>query len=206
MNTVKQYKISITGITPLIMHNDIGCNPLDPLTKQRKEISCIRKKTDEHYVMLARLEWEQALYYSEEIGMYLPSRCIMASIKNAAKKFKQGRDTKAITIIDALGSSLKGFEKMNPDKLWEIKNKNGSQKHTHCCSVVVQRARIMRTLPLFPEWKTTFNLLLDTEILNPENLSRILKTAGFEYGVGEMRPQLGWGFGKFNIESIEEVK
>jgi hypothetical protein len=70
----------------------------------------------------------------------------------------------------------------------------------------VQRAKTMRTRPIFPQWEVKFEVLLNTEILSEVELKRIIERAGFEYGIGELRPQLASGVcGRFNLESMKEI-
>lgn len=207
MEVLKKYNIYLKSLSPLIMHSDRGCNPLHPLTKKIKEISCIMKKKDEHYLAMSRLEFEIGLYYEEELGIFMPSKCLSACFKSAAKKFKLGKASKAITIDCAMGTPLIGYEGMTPEKLWAVEDKNGQQKHVFCESVVVNRARIMRTRPIFQNWAVKFDLYLNTELLSFDQIKRIIDTAGFEYGLCELRPERATGtYGRFQLESIKEIK
>ena len=45
------------GIAPLLMHNGSLANPLNPKVKEMKEITSLRKKTDENHLELQRLEF-----------------------------------------------------------------------------------------------------------------------------------------------------
>lgn len=207
MEVLKKLSVHLKSLSPLIMHSDKGCNPLHPLTKKIKEISCIMKKKDEHYLAMSRLEFEIGMYYDEEIGIYIPAKCLSACFKSAAKKFKLGKASKAVTIDCALGTPLIGYEKQTPEKLWEIKTKTGEQKHVFCESVVVNRARIMRTRPIFHSWEAKFDLYLNTELLSLEQIKRIIETAGFEFGLCELRPERATGtYGRFTLESLKESK
>jgi hypothetical protein len=147
------------------------------------------------------------LYYDEELGIYMPAKCLSACFKSAAKKFKLGKASKAITIDCAVGTPLIGFEGMSPALLWDVQDKSGNQKHTFCESVVVNRARIMRTRPIFQNWSVKFDLYLNTELLSVEQLHRIIDTAGFEYGLCELRPERATGcYGRFTLDSLKETK
>ena len=207
MEVLRKINIQLKSLSPLIMHSDKGCNPLHPLTKKIKEISCIMKKKDEHYLAMSRLEFEIGLYYDEEIGIYMPAKCLAACFKAAAKKFKLGKASKAITIDCAIGTPLIGYEKQTPATLWERQDKSGNQIHVFCESVVVNRARIMRTRPIFQNWEVNFDLYLNTELLSIDQLKRIIETAGFEYGLCELRPERATGvYGRFTLEDLKESK
>ncbi len=206
MESLKKYKIHLKGISPLIMHSDKLCNPLHPMTKKMKELTSLRKKKDEHHLAIARIEWEAGLYYDDELGIYMPSKCLRGCFQCAARKFKLGKATKALNIVQPLGSPLIGFEKITPQKLWEKKNKNDEPMHVFCESVVVNRSRIMRTRPIFPKWEFKLEIYLDIELLSYDQMKQIIETAGFEYGLCELRPEMATGnYGKFTMESLEEI-
>ena len=207
MEVLKKYSVHLKSLSPLIMHSDRGCNPLNPLTKKLKSISCIRQKKEEHYIAMAKIEFENGLYFDEQLGIYMPAKCLAACFKAAAKKYKLGTASKAITIDCPVGTPLMGYEKMTPEKLWDVMDSAGNQKFVFCESVVVSRARIMRTRPIFQKWEAKFDLYLNTELLSLDQLKQIIQTAGFEYGLCELRPGRATGtYGRFDVESIKECK
>lgn len=207
MDTLKKYNIHLKSLSPLIMHSDKGCNPFHPLAKKMKEISAIKNKKEDHFLGMARIEFELGLYYEESIGIHLPAKVLMGCFKAAARKSKKGKETRGITIDCAIGVPLIGYEKYSPESLWAEKNKNGEQKFAFTEPVKVMRAKIMRTRPIFPTWEVNFDLYLDTECFNPHELESLIRTAGFECGVCELRPEKATGsYGRFTLESMKEVK
>jgi hypothetical protein len=206
MGIYKTFSIDIEGISPLIMHSDKLVDPLHPMKKMMSEISCIKNKKDEHHLAMAKIEWEAGLYYDEEYGPYIPSKCLQACIKSAAKKSKKGTATRAILVNDAVGSSLKGFEKETPATLWAKKDKNGKKSHVFSESVVVMRARIMRTRPIFHTWSINFEVTIDTSEFDVKDFRNILDYAGNYSGLCELRPEkAGGSYGRFKITNFEEV-
>jgi hypothetical protein len=178
---------------------------MHPLSKKLKEISKNRDKKDEHYQAMARIEFEGSLYYQDDIGIYMPSKCLAGSFKSAAKKFKQGKNTKALTVDCAIGTPLIGYEGKTSEQLWNTLNKNGEQTHVFAETVVVNRARIVRTRPIFQKWEIKFEVYLNTEILSFDWLKRIIETAGFECGLCELRPEKASGtYGRFTLHEIKE--
>lgn len=207
MSTIKKYNIHLKSLSPFIMHKDTLADPLHPLKKQMSQITSIKKKTDEHHLAIARLEWEAGLYYDEEIGMYISSKMMMGAIKAAARSEKKGKDTKCITIDCALGIPIIGYEKITPDELWKIVNKKGEQVHVFTENVTVQRAKVKRTRPIFPKWEVSFDVYLNTEIMEERDFKTILERAGLYMGIGECRPQLVTGtYGRFTIENMKLIK
>lgn len=205
MQTLKEYSIHLKSMSPLVMNCDTLANPLHPTSKKLKEITNLKKKQDEHYLAIARLQWEASLYYDEEIGIYLSSKMITGCFRASARKEKMGPLMKAVIIDCIPGTPLLPYEGMTPVKLWTITNKKDEQIHVFTEAVNVQRAKTMRTRPIFHNWEVKFNILLNTEILSEIELKRIIERAGFEYGLGELRPQLATGIcGRFKLENMEE--
>ncbi len=207
MNNVRKYQVNIVGITPLIMHSDRACNPLSSISKKIKEITSIRKKTDEHHLALSRIEFEAGLYINDELGIYMPAKCLQGTMKSAAKKFKKGKLTKAIILSEPVGYPIPELVGMTPESLYNTVNKSGDHPYVFIESLVVSQSRIMRTRPLFSKWSVMFHLYLDEELMPVEDLKIILETAGNEFGLCELRPGLATGnYGKFKLDSLKEVK
>jgi len=198
--------VRIEGVTPLIMHSDVLCNPLNPMAKKMKEISGIRKKSDEHHLAMARIEWEASFYYNESLGFYMPSKCLFATIKSAAKKSKKGKlIVNATNFSSAIGYSLNGLKGKTPVDLWDVENESGSKVYAHCESVVVGAARIMRTRPIFNKWSVNFDLLLDRELVSVDEFRSLLDIAGSQCGLCELRPERGNGsYGRFEVTEFLE--
>ena len=206
MEILKKIKVTLKSISPLIMHSDQGINPAHPLSVKMKEISGIRKKTLDHHKAMSRIEFELGLYWMEDLGVYIPCKVLMGAIKAAARMSKRGKETRGITIDAAIGIPIKGYEKSTPEQLWSITDKTGNQKHVFIEPVNVQRAKILRTRPIFPSWEITFDLYLDTETFNPNELKALIEKAGFECGIMECRPQRVTGnYGRFEVVEFKEM-
>lgn len=206
LETLNRYRIHLKSVSPLIMNCDRLANPLDPKTKEIKQLTGLKKKQDIHYMAIAKLQWEASLYYNDEIGIHIPSKNIQACIKASARKERKGLQTKGV-IIDAFpGTALIGYEKMTPEKLWAVENNKKEQVHVYTCSVVVQRAKQMRSRPIFPSWALKFEVLLNIELLPETDFVTILERAGYEYGLCELRPELATGScGRFKVEEVKKL-
>ena len=71
---MKQLKVKITGVSPLLMHSDRFANPLDKATKAHKELTAKRKKTDADHEAIAKSEWLGSLYWRDDIGPFIPGQ------------------------------------------------------------------------------------------------------------------------------------
>jgi len=56
----------------------------------------------------------------------------------------------------------------------------------------------------FKEWKVSFQLRYNANIINPEQILNLFNTAGFAIGVGEWRPQRDGSFGMFHVATKGE--
>ena len=206
MKTLKNYEIHLKSLSPFVQHNDILANPLHPLKKEMKQFTSIKTKQDEHYMAIAKLEWMAGMYFDDEIGVYLSSKMIIGCLRASARKEKKGLQMKAV-IVDCLpGTPLIGFHGKTQEDIWKMKNKKGEQMYVFTESVNVQKSKTMRTRPIFPSWEVKFKINLDTELLSEEEFRRILDRAGFEYGFGELRPQLATGtYGRFEVVAMNEI-
>lgn len=193
------------SISPLIMNNNKGCNPLEPLTKKIKEISSIKKKNDDHHHALNKLNFMSTIYWSNELGVYIPSKMIMGCFKAAARKDRNGKSMKAVLIDAVIGIPIIGMEKETPESLYAVQDKSGERKYVFTEPVTVVTATVMRTRPIIDKWEIKFNLYLNTELLPAKTLEKIIETAGFEYGMGDCRPEKVTGpYGRFTLESFKE--
>ena len=206
MQTLKNYSVHLRSLSPFVMNCDTLANPLNPMTKKMRELTGLKNKQDEHHLAIAKIQWNASLYYDEEIGVYLSSKMIIGCLRASARKEKKGLHMKAVIIDCIPGTPLIPYNKKSPDELWNTLNKKEEQIYVFTEAVTVQRAKTMRTRPIFNKWEAKFNLLLNTEILSEVELKRIIERAGFEYGIGELRPQLATGIcGRFELVEMIEL-
>ena len=183
------YNVTLKGISPLLMHNSGGVNPIDPINKAKKKISGKRNKTDEDYEKLARLEWESGLYLDADEKVIIPGENIEAMLIMAGKKHKLGPKCKAGIICD-------GDFKLTYDgpKALEKLYKDG--RFTDTRVVRIMRASIMRTRPIFRVWSLDVEIMYRPDELDENQIQDILETAGGIIGLCDYRPR----FGRFEIE------
>lgn len=60
----------------------------------------------------------------------------------------------------------------------------------------------MRYRPEYKEWEIDVPIEYNTNVINQETLLNLLMTAGFSCGVGEMRPERGDSFGRFDVTGV----
>jgi hypothetical protein len=182
-----EFTIRLTGTAPLLMHNSRLANPLDPAAKALKKATGKRgvTKTDDDHAEIARLQFLGGLYYDADIGPYLPSDNIWRMLYDSAKKSKQGPRIKEAVFFPENVNPLSYPGPRDPDKLW------ADEGFRLICSVKIGMSRVMGCRPQFREWTAEAEGLLDSAILDLEDLRRIADTAGSLVGIGDWRPRFG---------------
>lgn len=189
-----EFIITITGTAPLLMHNSRLANPLDPAAKALKKVTGKRNKTDENHEEIARLEHAGGLYYDPDLGPYIPGDNIWRALYDAAKKSKRGQRVKEGVFISSDINPLVYDGPRTIDDLWADEN------FRLIASVKVGTSRTMRCRPRFPRWACRARGILDTDLLDLDELRDIATTAGSIVGLGDWRPR----YGRFTA-TIEET-
>jgi hypothetical protein len=129
--------------------------------------------------------------YCDEVGMYLPSSHVEASLKKAASEFKKGRKTYKEAVLSGV---FVDEEKLYlGKKTWDEIDRR---------PVVIQRNRIVKSRPKFNSWEVSFTITFNDQIVPADILKDILIEAGATKGVGDYRPK----FGRFSVSNFEVVK
>lgn len=197
---MKTLALKITGIRPLVMHNGLLADPVNPYVIAIKKITSkgSKKMTEADHQERDRLEWLGGLYWSDEIGLFLPSDNIERCVQEGGKKSRIGKDVQAAVFVtepevkiehEAIGAKKK--ETLFGDE---------QQRFTLRKGVKVQLARIIRIRPMIPTgWTASFTLEFDETIINEKNLLQSMIDAGALVGLGDWRPK----FGRFTVEVVK---
>lgn len=187
-------KFHFRGTAPALMQSERLANPLDPMTKKLKEFTGKRKKTDADYEEIARIKFMGSLYFDERIGPYWPGQNLDRMFCDAAKLSKRGQDVKRafMTMDDKIPLLYDGPR--TPEAMYAQRERFVDER-----SVVVQRARIMMTRPIFREWDVKFDAAFDPDVINREDVVSFANTAGQMIGLSTYRPR----FGRFTVVSSE---
>jgi hypothetical protein len=182
-------EFQIEGISPLLMHNGQLANPLNPLVKQMKALTGQRKKTDEIHIELSRLEFKASLYMSSSGHVEIPSEVLESCLIEGAKKSKLGKQFKSAIAIHN-NALLDYGENLTVDEMWAR-----SDEFADVRGVKVGQARVMRTRPIFRNWKLTFEVSYNPDLVNPEQIQLAVEDAGSQVGLCDYRPK----FGRFQL-------
>ena len=110
----------IRGTAPMLHHNSQLADPLNPHARALKKISGKRKKTDEDYADMARVEMLGGLYWTEAAGLHVPGENIEACIIGAAKFKKLGTTFKRSAQVVDLTCPLLGTGAPQTRRSWLI--------------------------------------------------------------------------------------
>lgn len=188
---MKQLQVTITGTSPLLMHSDRFANPLDPMTKAHKELTSVRKKSDETHEAIAKSEFMASCYWTKQAGFFVPGQNMDACLIGAAKLQKLGVKFKQAVQTLENEMSLVGTLPANPELLW------ADGDYTDCRGVKVGMAKIMRYRPIFKSWKLKCTIMINDDVLNVSEVKKALVDAGALIGLGDYRPR----FGRFSVET-----
>lgn len=186
---MKQHKYTISGITPLLTHNERLANSFDEFTRAIKAIAGKRKKTEDDLMEMARLEWHGGLYYDADTGPYIPGYNMLAAIFTAGKVHKLGTAIKraAVVLEDKLPIEYSGPR--DADALFSDK------RFVDMRSVKVGTSKVTRCRPRFSDWRLHFTVAYDESVLQPSDIDMVLRTCGTMTGLGDYRPR----FGRFEV-------
>lgn len=188
-------KFLISGTSPLITQSDKLVDPLYPLTKEIRAFTKKRTKTDDDHAQIARLEWTGALYWNRDLGPFIPSENIAASIRDGGKLTKHGTDVERALVMNPAPAPILYRGPRDLDGLW------ADPKFQFRKSVVVQRARTIRVRPIFLEWVLEAEAELITDLLDLDILVKVARDAGQLVGIGTYR-RGGYGRYECHVERV----
>jgi len=204
------YQVTVNGTAGLLCSNVENSDPLGEGAKQKAYFSSKKKKNDEDHLCLRALDWVFSGYWKNQGTVkiheaknsvefhgfsdpYMPGANFLRCLRNAATKWKLGKDVLRSVVVtnDPLieyQGSKDALEMYTKDQNYFSNTAFTSR------GVWVQRL-------LFPDWKCTFELMVDDEILSVSQLNRIITMAGKAEGLGTWRPR----FGRFSASELVEI-
>lgn len=183
-----------SGGSALVMHHERLADPLEDYTREIAKISKKRNKTEADHLEIARLEFLGGMYTNGN-GPCLPAWNILRCLQDGAKRHKRGQDVLrgVYPLTDHADVQYEGPR--DPDEMW--KNGGFSLRKT----VGIQRARTMRTRPIFTDWQAELGVEVDPVVFDLDTLANVWREAGVYAGLGEMRPV----YGRFKATLKEEL-
>lgn len=188
---MKELKLKVRGVAPLLMQSGRLANPLDPLSKKIKQITGLRKKTDEDLLEILRLKFIGSLYWNEKSCVYLPAMNMERALFDGAKEFKLGKKfpIAAQIIEDELPLIYDGPKK--PEDLY------ADERFVDVRMVRIGTSKVAMARPIFKVWSFKATLAFNPELIDERDVLQVLDAAGRQ-GLGTFRRR----FGKWQAEVV----
>lgn len=197
-------KVKWTGIRPLIMHNAAMIDPdniwVREMDKLKKELKKAKKDDYDGREKIRRAteraEWMGSIYYSSELGVYIPGDCITATIVNGARKAKAGKLVEqGVVPIDDVPIQTKrktqDLDALFKDPEFQLRKPVRIPPRTG--------ARLMKVRPMIPTgWVLEFEIEYDATVIPTEDLKEANEVGGQLIGLCDWRPR----FGRFLVEFV----
>ena len=180
-------RLTMTGTTPLLMHNVQMASPLNKYAKQSKVISSKRVKTDEDRLEMARIGFTGSLYFDDAVGPVLPSQNVVKSLIEGARLTKAGKKVERGCIALDIASPLIYRGPRTIDEMWA----DGDSPFVDIRPVSVGQVKVDRCRPIFREWLAEVDLMLDPRVIELDDFTDIAASAGQMIGVGDFRRVYG---------------
>jgi hypothetical protein len=181
---MKTVTFELTGVAPLLMHNGHLVDPTNSYAKQLKELTGKRKKTEADLLIMSEIEFKGGLYLDENLQVVVPGEVVEATIINGAKKSKEGTTAKMAMFVSGQ-YPLEYDGPKDVQQLWEDK------RFVFVKPVKIGMSKIMRTRPIFKNWKVTIDVQYNEDLANLNQVKRWVKDAGEQVGLGDWRPKNG---------------
>jgi hypothetical protein len=186
--------VQLLGLRPLLMHNGRIANPIDPWTQRLKPLVGKRRKTDDDYVAIMRIEARAAAYETGDNLLGFPTANVWRSVFDAAKAYKRGQDVRrALLFEETTEPLLVAGEPVDVDEYL------ADPDHIFYRAVRVQQNTTMRARPIIPlPWSTTHTFDVLEDVFDSRDLAPIFERAGRLIGVGDYRPT----YGQYRVEIV----
>ena len=194
---MKTIHVNMNGISPILMNNPQGVNPLNPLVIEKKRYTSLpaKQKTDEVYAIISDLEWLIGVYWDDNIGLYVSNEMIMGTLVDGAKMNRNGSTVlKAVQVTESIIpldiGEVQVFDKLKTDA-----------RFRDVRSVVINRNRVIKTRPRFNTWRCEFDMVYDETVIDVATIALAFENAGKYCGVFDNRKN---GYGRYTT-SIKEL-
>ena len=189
---MEMLNVRLIGVSPSIFHNGQMANPMNKFAKALKVISGKRKKGEEDFEEMAKIEFLGSLYLDKDGKPGWPGENVESMICEAARKSKEGKIAKMSLFIDrVLPLIYKGPR--TADDLWE------KEDFRIVAAVKVGTSRIMRTRPIFRNWELVVPIQFDPSLVDRANVIKWIEVAGQQIGLSDWRPR----YGRFSVEVLD---
>lgn len=182
---MKTYKVTIQGITPLLMNRPSSL--IGDISKERTQSDITPKQLAKDKL------------YQIEGKLYQPETHIKGSLVEAGKSQKVvGSGKSTYSKIIGYAVEINPFEILHKNQNWEVFSVLAVNPTT--------KGRNLLHRPMLKIWELDFEVTFDEEQISSIILKEVMDRAGKFVGIGDWRPGKKGRFGKFQITSWKEAK
>ncbi|MFA5458737.1 MAG: hypothetical protein WC261_14035 [Synergistaceae bacterium] len=193
----KSIKVELHGMEPLLMNSNASVNPLNPLVRELKTLTSKRKRTEEDDRDILLLKWRLSMYYDEKLGPYIPSVNLLATLREAAKKHKRGKDIISSAVVSPSDIPLHYNGPRNIDELAALAD--GKQQFIDVRVGRIKQASVMISRARFnPPWHIKCEIVYDDLVFNKDDIMLFLTIGGEKIGLCDYRPR----YGRFTVKEV----
>lgn len=188
---MKKISITIEGTTPLLTNKFTDSSQMKATSGVSSSLVGDRGSPHE--------QASQKLYIGHDGKPMLPQPNLFRCLIDAGKFFKNGKSkvtTQKSSLLPAC-VEVEGLE-------IPIEHKEPWSVDTRAVRIPSTGGRILAHRPCFNDWKLSFDLGIDTELMSSKLMREIVDAAGKRIGLGDFRPDCKGPFGKFVVTHWKE--
>ena len=187
---MKSIKVKFTGLDSLLQNNPQMSDPLNKYSKEMKQVSGKRKKTDDDIMLMRKIELRAKIYHDEQLGIYVPATWVTASIQGVSwsrAKIKKA-DIRAAVFVTQPKLKLTYADM---DKVKSPIDIVDNEVFHNVMSLKQGQVRVVKATPIFNKWSFECELDFDDTIINESELKSLIEYGAQFGGFGDFRPTYG---------------
>ena len=201
---MQNVQFTLTGISPILLHNGQTADPLNAYAKAMKSLNSKRGKTDDDQVAISHLEWFAGIYHdgaedqiddggkvkvSSSAKVIVPAINLEAALKAGAKKSKLGKSIEA-------GCFIENDAHLIYEGPTDINQLHADGRFINRSAVKIGQVKIMRTRPIFRKWSLNLTVSIDETVIEVRQVFKAWQDTGRLVGLGDWKPR----FGRFEVQ------
>ena len=184
-------KVTITGTAPLLQNNPQTVDRFNEFSKKMAKINAKKtRRTDDDYLELREIEIRSKIYFSKQIGIFVPESWLTAA--TAATAFRVGKISKADVrgALFATEAEIK-LNFLGMDKIKTEEDVVMNPAFRTLLTLKQGQVRVVKAFPIFREWNFSTVVEFDDKIIDPDTLTNIVEHTAKYGGFGDFRPKFG---------------
>lgn len=194
---INTYRVVCRGISPILM------NPATEDLLDQLEGTGGGRKPGKELGVTSEEKALRKIIRNEENVIGLPIEYLFSCLREAGRKVqydgKSKISTATSTFLPALMAIANGFLPfINQDAEWFVDRRRGKLPKDGTAVCIVR--------PRFKEWAFEVTIEVDESEINIAKIKELFKRAGTMVGLGDFRPSCNGQFGRFRVESFNQVQ